>query len=38
MRHQIFEEAPSYEIALLIKSSSFQTKSLENSYVKPLHQ
>ena len=36
MKHQIFKEADTYPIAILINSSSFQKIDLINSYVTPL--
>ncbi len=36
MHHVIFEEADSYDIAILIKSSALDKKSMEKHYVKPL--
>lgn len=38
MRHIIFEEANSYNTALLIKSSSFNKQELVNNYVAPLEK
>ena len=36
MRHHIFEEASSYNVAVLIKSTSFNKQELLNNYVNPL--
>ena len=38
MRHIIFEEAPNYSIALLIKSSAFKQQELQTNYINPLNK
>lgn len=38
MRHIVFEDSDSYQVAILIKHSSFNHQDILNNYVKPLNE